>query len=530
MIKTDTLFMDMINSPVRKLKARVELYNGSTLLNTFKHTDRLISFTVERVGDESKFFGFGFCQRLNVKLLDSKRELNITTANTIEIVFGVGSDYVYALPLFKVSEVHRNENTNELSITAYDALYGTDKRQINEFIKPGIAYTMEEYAAECAAAIGLPLKIEGGDLSPYYPQGANLEGTETIRELLNAIAEATQTIYFINSEWELVFKRLDASGSPVIVIDREKYFSLDSGTNRRLVGITHTTQLGDNYEAKGKDNGTIQYIRDNPLWEMRDDTAELVEVALYNMYGFTINQFTCEWRGNYLVEIGDRIGLITKNNELVYSYLLNDTIIYDGTYTQKSSWNYTNEETETAANPTNIGDAMRQTYAKVDKINKDIAIVASDITDVKNDIASIQLNTNSITASVSKMEQNNNSAFDNLNNEISTLNSKVAATMTADDVKIEIQKEVSNGAKKVITSTGYTFDDAGLTIDRDDSALKTFLNVDGMRIFKNNEAVLTANNEGVNATNLHATTYLIIGGNSRFEDYNGNRTGCFWIG
>lgn len=526
MIKTDTLFMDMINSPVRKLKARVELYNGSTLLNTFKHTDRLISFTVERVGDESKFFGFGFCQKLNVKLLDSKRELNITTANTIEIAFGVGSDFVYALPLFKVSEVHRNENTNELSITAYDMLYEADKRQINEFIVFNVPYTMEDYAAECAAAIGLPLKIEGGEFSPYYPQGANLEGTETIRELLNAIAEATQTIYFINSEWELVFRRLDASGKPVIVIDKEKYFSLESGTNRRLVGITHTTQLGENYEAKGSESGTIQYIRDNPMWELRDDTAELVEVALYNLYGFTINQFNCDWRGNYLVEIGDRIGLITKDNDLVYSYLLNDTITYDGTYSQKSSWNYTNEETETAANPTNLGDAMKQTYAKVDKVNRQIAIVSSEVEANKKNISEIALNTESVVASVSRYSE----TIDSVNNELATLNSKVSAAITAEDVKLTVESELANGANKVITATGYTFDDAGLTIDRSDSVMKTFISVDGMKIFKEDEAVLTANNAGVSATNLHATTYLIIGNNSRLEDYNGNRTGCFWIG
>ena len=39
-----------------------------------------------------------------------------------------------------------------------------------------------------------------------------------------------------------------------------------------------------------------------------------------------------------------------------------------------------------------------------------------------------------------------------------------------------------------------------------------------------------ADNLGVKAEDLHATTYLIIGNNSRLEDYNTNRTGCFWIG
>lgn len=52
-----------------------------------------------------------------------------------------------------------------------------------------------------------------------------------------------------------------------------------------------------------------------------------------------------------------------------------------------------------------------------------------------------------------------------------------------------------------------------------------------MKIVKNTDTVLTANNTGVDAKNLHATTYLIVGVNSRFEDYDDNsRTGCFWIG
>ena len=245
MIKTDTLFQEMINSPVRELKARVELCSGSTLLNTFKYTDRLISFSVERTGDESKFFGYGVCQKLNVKLIDKNRELDITTSNTLEVVFGVGSDYVYALPVFKVSEVHRDENTNELSITAYDALYAANALKTDKIPLNGYAYNIAEYAKECAAVLGLPLKIENVDddsFSTYYPQGANFEGTETIREALNAIAEATQTIYFVNNEWELVFKRLDMYGAPAITIDEEKYFSLKSKTNRSLVGITHATQ------------------------------------------------------------------------------------------------------------------------------------------------------------------------------------------------------------------------------------------------------------------------------------------------
>ena len=63
----------------------------------------------------------------------------------------------------------------------------------------------------------------------------------------------------------------------------------------------------------------------------------------------------------------------------------------------------------------------------------------------------------------------------------------------------------------------------------------TNIDEDGMSIYRtnDNEEVLTADSDGVNAFNLHARTYLIIGETSRFEDYvkdSKKRTGCFWIG
>jgi hypothetical protein len=132
MINTDVIFSTMVNSPVRQIKARVELYEGSALLDVFKHSGALQSFSIERVGEESKFFGFGICQKLTVKLLDRERKINNTTKNSLEAVFGVGSDYIYAYPMFYVTEVKRDENTNTLSVTAYDALYKANQATVAE--------------------------------------------------------------------------------------------------------------------------------------------------------------------------------------------------------------------------------------------------------------------------------------------------------------------------------------------------------------------------------------------------------------
>jgi hypothetical protein len=508
----------MIDSPVRRISARAELHNGNALVAVFNHTDALKEYSVERVGEASKFFGFGVCQKLNVKLIDRDRELEITTANHFEIAHGVGSDFVYPFPYFKVTEVHRDEKTNALSITAYDAIHEADTHTVADLELDG-DQTLLGYATACARALGVPLSI-GEDLQPAFAlnvaQSANFEGAEGLRAVLDDIAEATQTIYYINSNWALTFKRLDKDGDAVLTIGKDKYITLESKTNRRLSAICHATELGDNVQASQEQSGTTQFVRDNAFWELREDIAEIVETALANVGGLSINQFDCAWRGNFLLEIGDKIDLVTKDDGIATAYVLNDTLTYNGAFSQQTQWSYTDNEGETASNPSTLGEALKQTYARVDKINKQIDLVASESEETAEKVASLTLTTGEIVADV--IESNNE------------LKKEVAAKMSAEDVTIAIRQELDEGAGKVVTETGYKFDANGLEVSKAGSEMTTRITDDGMKVYRDDVDVLSANNTGVDAVNLRATTYLIIGKNSRFEDYESNRTACFWIG
>lgn len=518
------------DSPVRLLKARVELFSGSALADTYNQNDRIKEFTIERVG-ESKFFGYGICQKFNIHLIDKDRSINITTANSFNVSLSTGGDYINSFPDFYVTETHRDENTNELSITAYDAIYKSSAVYVSELVVE-TPYTIRDFSAACANALGVGLLIAADAAESFnlsFDTGANFEGTETIREALDDIAEATQTIYFIDNENRLVFKRLDLNGDPVFTIDREKYITLSSKDNRRLQTISNVSELGDNVSASISAIGSTQYIRGNAFWSLREDIATLLDAALLNVGGLSINQFECEWRGNPLLELGDKIGLETKDNGLVTSFLLDDTIYFDGSLIQNSQWYYDDSE-ETESNPASLGDALKQTFARVDKVNKQIDLVVSKTEENTELLTNLQLTTDNITASVGKIETNVNTTLDSINSDLSTLSSKVEASITAEDVSIAIQSELSNGVDKVTTSTGFTFNENGLTVNKSGSEMETTITEDGMTVYRDAEAVLTANNIGVNATNLHATTYLIVGNNSRFEDFGSDRTGCFWIG
>lgn len=490
----------------------------------FNHDGDLISFTVDRIG-ESKFFGFGVSQKANIRIRDIERKYSFETGAAINLKL----DNKVTMPIFYVTETHRDENTNELSITAYDALYSRQPHTVNEVGKAN--NYIGEFAIACGNLLGLDVVIpELECFNAYYENGANFEGTETIREALNAVAEATQTIYFVNHENKLEFKRLDITGDPVFTISKDLYISLDSKTNRRLSAICSVTDLGDNVEARLDISGTTQYVRNNPFWDLNDNIGTLLDSALEAVGGLTINQFYCDWRGNYYLEIGDKIALVTKDNETVISYFLNDTITYDGALSQSTQWEYADAE-ETASNPSSLGEMLKQTYARVDKANKEVIIVAKRVDANEESIATINLNTDSISTSVGNLDKKIDDKIDGVNDNITELSRRVNATMTDEEVKLEIETAIANGVDKVTTATGFTFNDTGLTVSKSDSEIKTTITEDGMSVYKNSAEVLTANNEGVTAIDLKAKTFLVIGDYSRLQNYpNKTRTACFWIG
>lgn len=531
MIVADSLFEQMINSPARSIKGRVELYDGSTLLDTYTYNGALQSFTIDRVGENNKFFGFGICQKLTVKLRDKDRQINIVKGNRLEAVMGVDKDYLYPYPVFTVQEVKRDENTNGLTITAYDSIYEADNHLMSEVELPA-SYTIKTFAHLVGTFLGMPVKfinIDDTTLSIYYDGGANFEGTETVRYALNAVAEATQSIYYMDKDWNLTFKRLDKSGDSVLLIDKSKYFTLSEKNKYNLETIIRVTELGDNLSVTTDKEGSTQYVRDNPFWDLRDDIVTLLNYAIVAVGGLSITQFDCSWRGNFLLEIGDKISINTKDNDIITTYVLNDVVTYNGGYSQKTQWSFEDNKGETPSTPSTVGEAIKKTYAVVDKINARIDLYASKVDEATEQVGQMQVSYDQIYASVGRVENNFNNKTDAMAEDIETLSKKVDAAMTPEEIQIEISKVVENGTNKVTTSTGYKFDEEGLTISKSNSEISTQITEDGMTISRSGSEVLVADNTGVYATNLRATTYLIIGTNSRFEDYD-SRTGCFWIG
>ena len=91
----------------------------------------------------------------------------------------------------------------------------------------------------------------------------------------------------------------------------------------------------------------------------------------------------------------------------------------------------------------------------------------------------------------------------------------------------ELGETVSETFKKL----SYQFNTEDFTVTKEGADTSTHISENGMCIKDSDKKdVLKVDSSGVDAKNLHANTYLIIGNNSRLEDYGENRTGVFWIG
>ena len=462
------------NTSPYAVKAQIDLSTGSTGLHC-SSDDILQQFTIERTCDMSKFFGYGYCQKLNFKIFNTLNGFTINTSTIVQINIGDGNEWESPFPNFYVTEVHKDETNDTLSVTCYDDLY---KLRDKTFGDLGLTppYTVKDIADACsrllygnkdAVTLFLP-DTDAFNLS--YTDGANFADDTPLREVLDDIAEATQTIYYMNYASRLVFKGLryhDDLDRYNLLITKNDYYELKTKTNRRLAAICSATSLGDNVEAKLEVAGTTQYIRDNGLWTLRDDIGSLVDKSLAAIGGLTLNQFDLDWDGNYLLELGDKIRIETEDGSFVDSYYLDDTLTYDGAIGARTSWEYQNSDSETESNPTSLRDALNKTYARVDKAKQEITLqiensltkVEGDMSELEEDIMSkleedmsnvdtqitqLKLTTNGITATVATQEEKISTITDNITNlqsENKQLTEQIGLLSVKDD---EILAEVSS--------------------------------------------------------------------------------------
>lgn len=165
-----------------------------------------------------------------------------------------------------------------------------------------------------------------------------------------------------------------------------------------------------------------------------------------------------------------------------------------------------------------------------DSIEAMAAALGEETQVVRENVANLTVDSVNIRTELTNTQR----IVDGLSGEIKWAETKLTALeQTSEQVGISVQNIVENGVDKVTTTTGFTFNESGMEVDKSNSPTKTTVTPDGMKVHSKTggEAeVLSATSEGVVAKDLHAKTYLIVSGKARFEKYGNDRVGCYWIG
>ena len=132
--------------------------------------------------------------------------------------------------------------------------------------------------------------------------------------------------------------------------------------------------------------------------------------------------------------------------------------------------------------------------------------------------AALELTAQSISAEVSRQKGSEEQLREAMNR----------VRQSADTLSREVRKIGETGSPKVVTATGYVFDDTGLHIKKAGEEMENRLDHTGMYVRRGGEMILQANATGVAATDVQVNNYLIVGSHARFQDYAGG-TGCFYL-
>ena len=420
--------------------------------------------------------------------------------------------------LFTVEKATR-PSANRYEITAYDWVSQLE-RDLAGWLDSltGWPYTLHSFARMVCNACDLALITESLPNGDWPVQCFSAQKV-TGRQLMKWIGEAAGRFCRATADGQIAldwYTPKDISITP----GGEYYSFLDSlqSEDYRIAPIDKvqirrdTQDIGTAYGSGS--NGYV--ITGNPL--LVADSQQALQEAARVLYEI-LNQVrytpcTVTVSADARIQAGDILQLTDRNGRTFPVYVM--TKIQSGQRDTLECTGSPRRDSVTAANSYSITDLQ----GKFLELELGVDGLKAENRDATGKLTALQLTVDGLESKVSGQQ----SGIDSITSRVSTVE------QTAEGLSVRVKSVFDDGVSKVSTSAGYTFDENGITVKKNGKEIKTQITEDGMKVYKNGNAVLTANSQGVDAVDLHASTYLIIAGKSRFEKYKGTRVGCFWIG
>ena len=429
-------FMSAMASPSRMIRGKVVVVDGG-LTSEYGYANKLQSIEQEVSAVKGKMFGAVVSYKSTIKLIDVKNVVQVNVGAKASPHIGLVDELLPMTPVY-ISSNTFDEVKGIRTLIGEDAIGFTDKYIWNDIKGDlGATFTIQDVFAAIASKIGTEFMITGElpNINAVYTKATfNVNGDETLRQILTAAAEATGAMVFINGNGKMEIKML--SNTIALAIDKNTQFNLSTEPSSSLSGIISINELNDMISV-GNNSSYVSVISVNPFIDPTDDSSQgKLQNLFVKCQGNTFYPYKLKWRGNPALEIGDKIRLTLRDGSTIDTWYLGEKIKYTGGMSAESSWEADESEKPEVGSQT-ISDTTRRTMAKVDKANQKITLLTEASGEQGQKISQLEVSLDGIRTEVSEVSNTANGA----------MTKATTVEQTVDGLKVQVT-EASGKADK----------------------------------------------------------------------------------
>ena len=482
-------FMSAMASPSRMIRGKVVVVDGG-LTSEYGYANKLQSIEQEVSAVKGKMFGAVVSYKSTIKLIDVKNVVQVNVGAKASPQIGINGELLPMTPVY-ISSNTFDEVKGIRTLVGEDAIGFTDKYIWNDIKGDlGNTFTIQDVFAAIANKIGTEFMITGElpNVNAVYTKATfNVNGDETLRQILTAAAEATGAMVFINGNGKMEIKML--SNTIALAIDKNIQFDLSTEPSSSLSGIISINELNDMISV-GNNSSYISVISVNPFIDPTDDSSQgKLQNLFVKCQGNTFYPYKLKWRGNPALEIGDKIRLTLRDGSTIDTWYLGEKVKYTGGMSAESSWEADESEKPEVGSQT-ISDTTRRTMAKVDKANQKITLLTEASGEQGQKISQLEVSLDGIRTEVSEVSSTANGA----------MTKATTVEQTVDGLKVQVIE--ANGkadkADKNASAAVTKANELEITVNGYDARITAAENEASTAVTKTTELTATVN--GISST------------------------------
>ena len=482
---------------------------------------------------DGNFIGTFIMKRIEISYNDSNLEFKNKEFNAYkEYKLDDGSWESIDYGTFIVTDVKPSDTKEEIKVTAYDYALKFANPYVTELNYESGSVSLFQVLQEVCLKVGVELENTNIDNGDFIVDSNQFNEDSMYGNVITAIAQISCNFAKIMSNNKLKFQLMNETSITIQLNDYENLENKRDTHPYNAVSLGLTNIDGENVTMvdpsvqPGQENYLI--INDNPFAYTEEKRGQLIQAIFNKINGFGYSSFVLENCLYPQLECGDLIKIKNKDGQLTNSIILRPT--FEETILNFEAPSVISS-TVTYQNPVSAYDVAKRTEYIV---NKQESIITQLVSETNNNTTQINNNYQEI---INKFQEYAPQSS------IDSIQQSVTQLQTSSYTKTEIQKIINGtytdennqniSVSKVFTTSG-TFDENGMHYEKTGSKTNSTINEIGVTVnsTQNNEEVLFAgfdeeiNESIVRTENLTVRKYLVIGYNSRLENYE-DGTGVF---